>query len=195
VRQGVEAFRQITHPVRLTMATTQSSETSATRKAAARKAAATRAKDAIALLKADHRKVEGLFAKYEEAKEKEARKLEIFQQIAMELKVHMLLEEEIFYPRSREFVEEEDTVNEAEVEHAAAKDLIAQLEGMQASDEMYDAKVQVLSEQIEHHVEEEEEEFFPEVKKNGMDTKAVGEELIARKAQLMAEIDGSGRLQ
>jgi len=175
------------------MATTQSSETSATRRAAAKKAAATRAKDAIALLKADHRKVEGLFAKYEEAKENESRKQQIFQQIAMELKIHMQLEEEIFYPQSREFVDEEDTVNEAEVEHAAAKDLIAQLEGMAPSDEMYDAKVTVLQEQIEHHVEEEEEEYFPEVKKNGMDTKAVGEQLIARKSELMAETEGDGR--
>lgn len=175
------------------MATTQSSSTSASRKAAAKKAAATRARDAIALLKADHRKVEGLFARYEEAKENESRKLQIFQQIAMELKVHMKLEEEIFYPQSRDFVEEEDTVNEAVVEHQAAKDLISQLEGMQPSDEMYDAKVKVLQEQIEHHVEEEEEEYFPEVKKNDMDTKAVGEQIIARKAELMSEMDGSGQ--
>ena len=175
------------------MATTHSSTTSETRKAAARKAAATRAKDAIALLKADHRKVEGLFARYEEAKANEARKQAIFQQIAIELKVHMQLEEEIFYPQSREFVEEEDTVNEAEVEHAAAKDLIAQLEGMAPSDEMYDAKVTVLQEQIEHHVEEEEEEYFPEVKTNGMDTKAVGEQLAARKQELIGRTDGDGR--
>ena len=176
------------------MATTQSGSTSESRKAAARKAAATRAKDAIALLKADHRKVEGLFARYEEAKEKNDRKQAIFQQIAMELKVHMQLEEEIFYPQSREFVEEDDTVNEAVVEHQAAKELMAQLEAMQPSDEMYDAKVKVLQEQIEHHVEEEEEEYFPEVKKNGMDTKSVGEEIMAKKQELMAQMqkgDGS----
>jgi iron-sulfur cluster repair protein YtfE (RIC family) len=172
------------------MSTPQSSTTD-TRKAAARKAAETRAKDAIALLKADHRKVEGLFAKYEEAKANDARKQQIFQQIARELKIHMQLEEEIFYPQSREFVEEQDTVNEAEVEHAGAKDLIAQLEGMAPSDEMYDAKVTVLQEQIEHHVEEEEEEYFPEVKKNGMDTKAVGEEIMAKKQELMGQADGA----
>ncbi|MDB5476775.1 MAG: hemerythrin cation binding region [Phenylobacterium sp.] len=174
------------------MATPQSS-TPSPRQAAARKAAETRAKDAIALLKADHRKVEGLFAKYEEAKANDARKQQIFQQIAMELRIHMQLEEEIFYPQSREFVEEEDTVNEAEVEHAAAKDLMAQLEGMSPSDEMYDAKVTVLQEQIEHHVEEEEEEYFPEVKKNGMDTRAVGEEIMARKQELVGRMDGAGR--
>ena len=175
------------------MASNQSSTTSESRKAAARKAAATRAKDAIAILKADHRKVEGLFARYEEAKEKNDRKQAIFQQIAMELKVHMQLEEEIFYPQSRAFVEEDDTVNEAIVEHQAAKDLIAQLEAMAPSDEMYDAKVQVLQEQIEHHVEEEEEEYFPEAKKNGMDTKAVGEEIMAKKPELMAQMKAGGR--
>ena len=164
--------------------------TSESRKAAAQKAAATRAKDAIAILKADHRKVEGLFARYEEAKEKNDRKQAIFQQIAMELKVHMRLEEEIFYPASRQFVEEDDTVNEAIVEHQAAKELISQLEAMSPSDEMYDAKVQVLQEQIEHHVEEEEEEYFPEAKKNGMDTKAVGEEILEMKPKLMAQMKG-----
>jgi hypothetical protein len=174
------------------MATTQSS-TSASRKTAAKKAAATRAKDAINLLKADHRKVEGLFARYEEAKEDDRRKQAICQQIIMELKVHMQIEEEVFYPQSRDYVAEEDTVNEAIVEHQAAKDLMAQLEGMSPSDEMYDAKVKVLQEQIEHHVEEEETEYFPETKKNKMPTKEVGEQLMARKQELMGQMDGAGR--
>ena len=169
------------------MATAQTSTPSASRKAAAKKAAATRAKDAINLLKADHRKVEGLFARYDEAKEDERRKQAICRQICMELKVHMQIEEEVFYPLSRDYVSDEDTVNEAIVEHQGAKDLIAQLETMQPSDEMYDAKVKVLQEQIEHHVEEEEEEYFPEAKKNGMDTKAVCAELIARKQELMGK--------
>ncbi|MDB5442677.1 MAG: hemerythrin cation binding region [Phenylobacterium sp.] len=178
------------------MATTQTSTTKSTaRKSAAKKAAVTRAKDAIALLKADHRTVEGLFAQYEKAKEDDQRKLAIFQQIAMELKVHMQIEEEIYYPQARDYVAEEDTVNEAVVEHQGAKDLMAQIEGMQASDEMYDAKVKVLQEQIEHHVEEEETEFFPETKKNGMDTRAVGEQLMARKQELMGQMDGAGRGQ
>ncbi len=166
---------------------------SAGRKAAAKKAAATRAKDAIALLKADHRAVEKLFAKYEEAKENDTRKQAICMQICGELKVHMRIEEEIFYPASREFVDDQEIVNEAEVEHASAKDLMAQLEAMSPADEMYDAKVKVLMEMIEHHVEEEEEEYFPQAKKNGMDTKTVGEQMAARKAELTAKMGGPAK--
>lgn len=154
------------------------------RSAAAKKAAATRAKDAVALLKADHRAVEKLFKQFE-GTEDPAQRQEIVGQIIMELRVHMTIEEEIFYPESREFVSEELTVNEAIVEHQGAKDLMEQLEGMDPSDEMYEAKVTVLQEQIEHHVEEEEKEYFPEVQKNGMPTKEVGERLMARKAELM----------
>ena len=141
--------------------------------------------DAVSLLMRDHREVEKLFKAYEKAKEDDAQKVEIFQQIAMELKVHTQIEEEIFYPASREFVDEQDTVNEAEVEHASAKDLIAQLEGMEPSDQYYDAKVKVLQEMIEHHVEEEETEYFPEVRKTEMDLKTVGEQLEARKQELI----------
>ena len=175
------------------MATAQTSTPPASRKAAAKKAAATRAKDAINLLKADHRKVEDLFAKFKQAKDDSRKKQGIVDTILTELKVHMQIEEEIFYPASREFVDDEDTVNEAIVEHQAAKDLMAEIQAMSASDEMYDAKVKVLQEQIEHHVEEEETEYFPEVKKAGMDTKAVGERLIARKTELTGKMDGPGR--
>lgn len=166
-----------------------SAPSSSSRSAAAKKAAATRAKDGINLLKADHRTVEKLFAQFEKT-EDDAKREEIVGQIIMELRVHMQLEEEIFYPESREFVEEELTVNEAIVEHQGAKDLMEQLEGMSASDEMYEAKVTVLKEQIEHHVEEEEEEYFPEVEKNGMDTKAVGERMLALKQTLTAAGEG-----
>ena len=166
---------------------------STSRKTAAKKAAVTRARDAIALLKADHRAVEKLFSQYEKAKEDDAQKQAIAQQICMELTVHTQIEEEIFYPASREFVDEEDIVNEAYVEHASAKDLIAQIEGMEPSDEMYDAKVKVLQEMIEHHVEEEEQEYFPQTKKNGMDTKAIGEQLLARKEELMGQMDGMAK--
>lgn len=146
--------------------------------------ASARPDDAVSMLMADHRKVEDLFASYEKAKEDDARKQAIFQQIGAELKVHMALEEGIFYPASRPFVDEQDTVNEAEIEHASAKDLIAQLEKMSPSDDYYDAKVKVLSEMIEHHVEEEETEYFPEVRRSEMDLKAVGEEMKAKKAEL-----------
>ena len=169
-----------------------SSSKSTSRSAAAKKAAETRAKDAVALLKADHRKVEDLFKQFEKAKENDERKQQIVSEIIMELRVHTQIEEEIFYPESREYVKEQDTVNEAVVEHQAAKDLMEQLESMDPSDEMYDAKVTVLQEQIEHHVEEEEKEYFPEVQKAGMDTKAIGERMLARKEELMGEMDGGG---
>lgn len=167
------------------MATTQSSTA---RGAAAKKAAATRARDAVALLKADHRAVAKLFAQTEKASG--AKKHAIVLTIVSELRVHMAIEEEIFYPASRDFVKDEDTVNEAIVEHQSAKDLMDELEAMKPSDEMYDAKVIVLQEMIEHHVEEEETEYFPEVQKKGMDTKTVGAQMAARKASLQAKADG-----
>jgi hypothetical protein len=114
-----------------------------------------------------------------------ARKQKIFQQIDMELKVHTHIEEEIFYPASREFVEDEETVNEAVVEHASAKSLMAQLEKMRPDDPYYDAKVKVLQEMIQHHVEEEETEYFPECRRSDMDLKTIGQQLKARKAELM----------
>jgi hemerythrin superfamily protein len=146
-------------------------------------------KDAIALLQADHREVEGWFSQFEKARG-DARKAELAQKICLALKVHTQIEEEIFYPISREFLDDESIVDEAVVEHAAAKDLIAEIEQMQPGDELYDAKVKVLSEQIEHHVEEEEKEYFPEVKKTDMDLKAVGEQMADRKKVLMASMAG-----
>ncbi|WP_068874829.1 MULTISPECIES: hemerythrin domain-containing protein [unclassified Phenylobacterium] len=146
--------------------------------------ASARPDDAVSLLMADHRKVEDLFKQYEKAKKDETKKQAIFQQISTELKVHTQIEEEIFYPASREFVDDAEMVNEAEVEHASAKDLIAQLDGMAPSDPYYDAKVKVLQEMIEHHVEEEETEYFPECRESDMDLKAIGEQLEARKLEL-----------
>ena len=148
--------------------------------------ASARPDDAVSDLMADHRKVEDLFKQFEGAGENAEKKQRIFNQIARELKVHTAIEEEIFYPASREFVEA-DMVNEAEVEHQAAKDLIAQIEAMSPDDEYYDAKVKVLQEQIEHHVEEEETEYFPACRKSEMDLKGIADQLEARKAELMAQ--------
>jgi hemerythrin superfamily protein len=94
------------------------------------------------------------------------------------LTVHAEAEEEIFYPAAREAIEEQDLLDEAEVEHASAKDLIAQIEAMDSSDPLYDAKVTVLGEYIDHHVEEEEKEMFPKVKKAKLDLEALGEEIL-----------------
>jgi hemerythrin superfamily protein len=150
---------------------------------------ASRGPDAVAMLTADHRAVEKLFAQFEKARDTD-RKQAIADKICLELTVHMQVEEEIFYPTSREFLTDEDIVDEAVVEHAAAKDLIAEIKAMQPNEELYDAKVTVLQEQIEHHVEEEETEYFPKLRKTGMDMKDVGAQLKSRKEELMARMKG-----
>jgi hemerythrin superfamily protein len=106
------------------------------------------------------------------------------------LTVHATIEEELFYPAARENSTEQDLLDEAEVEHASAKDLIAQIEGMDAGDELYDAKVKVLGEYIDHHVKEEEE-LFPKVKRAKLDLEALGGELAARKQELQAEVESA----
>jgi hemerythrin superfamily protein len=162
-----------------------------TKKTAARSAAKTPARkgpDGVALLKADHRAVEKLFGQFEKAKD-EDRKKALADKICLELRVHMQIEEEIFYPTSREFLKDEDIVDEAVVEHAAAKDLMGEIETMAPTEDLYDAKVTVLQEQIEHHVEEEETEYFPKVQKTDMDLKAIGARMKARKEALMAQMD------
>jgi hemerythrin superfamily protein len=169
---------------------TRSKSASSRTKSTARKSTAQ--KDAIQLLKADHRAVEKLFRDFEKASGEE-RKQRLAMQICNELKVHTQIEEEIFYPMSRDNLDDEDLINEAIVEHQAAKDLIEQIEGMDPSDEMFDAKVKVLQEQIEHHVGEEEKEMFPKVQKSDMDLKGVGERLKTRKEELMGQMDASGR--
>jgi hemerythrin superfamily protein len=146
--------------------------------------------DGVSDLMADHRAVEKLFKQFEEAGEGEKQKIAL--QICRELTIHAQLEEETIYPMSREFLDDEEIVNEAIVEHASAKELIAQIEGMQASDEMFDAKVKVLQEMIEHHVEEEETQYFPQLRRSDMDLKAMGEQMKARRAELMGGMDGSG---
>ena len=167
----------------------RSAASSRSRSTAKKSGATTRSQDAVALLKADHRAVEKLFSQFEKASD-EGRKQQLAEQICMELRIHTQIEEEIFYPTSREFLKDDEIVNEAIVEHQAAKDLIDQIEAMAPSDEMFDAKVGVLKEQIEHHVEEEEKEYFPQLQKSDMDLKAVGEQLKARKSELMDEMGG-----
>jgi hypothetical protein len=144
---------------------------------------------ALELLEADHRKVEALFEQYEQEKEAdEATKEPIAQRICAELTVHARMEEEIFYPWLRENLSEEDMelVEEALVEHASAKDLIAQLEGGEI-DEAYDAKVKVLSEYIKHHVKEEENEIFRKIGDMREELDELGQQMAARKAELAEE--------
>lgn len=165
------------------------SKSASSRKSSAKSKSPARSQDAIALLKADHREVEKLFGQFEKAKD-DAQKEQIASQICLELRIHTQIEEELFYPTSRDFLEDDEIVNEAIVEHQAAKDLIDQIEAMDPADEMYDAKVSVLKEQIEHHVGEEEKEYFPQVQKTDMDLKGIAEQLKMRKAELMAEMEG-----
>ncbi len=143
---------------------------------------------AVTLLKADHRQVEGWFDEYEQL-EDDSEKLALFNQIALALKVHTQIEEEIFYPEERADVED-DMLDEAYVEHDGAKKLIAEIEAMQPGDEFYDAKVKVLGEYIKHHVKEEEQPggIFAQAKKGDEDLDAMGERMKARKAELMAEM-------
>jgi hypothetical protein len=150
-------------------------------------------KDAVALLKQDHREVEDLFAQYEKASG-DGRKQKLATQICTELSIHAEIEEEIFYPACEGKVDE-DLLKEAYVEHDSAKMLIAEIIAGEPSDEFYDSKVAVLQEQIEHHVQEEEkrlEGLFSQARKAGLDMDALGEELAARKEQLKAEIEANG---
>lgn len=147
--------------------------------------------DAIKLLTADHREVKALFQQYQEMVDHEAEnqeKQEIADQICLMLTVHAQIEEELFYPAAKEAIKEPDLVNEANVEHASAKDLIAQIQESDPSDEMYDAKVKVLGEYIDHHVKEEEGELFPQVRKARLDMTALAEQLQERKQALMTEM-------
>ena len=149
--------------------------------------------DAVALLKADHRKVEDLFETYEKAKSDSVKK-SLVEQICTELTVHATIEEEIFYPACTGQIEE-DTLTEAYVEHDGAKVIIAELSASGPDNEFYDSKVKVLSEQIKHHVKEEEmrvEGMFAQARDAGLDMEALGDRMAARKAELLAEIKAKG---
>ncbi|MBI1683687.1 hemerythrin domain-containing protein [Caulobacter hibisci] len=173
-------------------AAAKSTSKAKTKSASARRTRRTGRRDplAIRLLKADHREVEAMFDEYEQL-EKDAEKVALFNKIALALKVHTQIEEEILYPESRGEVED-DLLDEAYVEHDGAKKLIAEIEAMTPSEEFYDAKVKVLGEYIKHHVKEEEQPggVFAQAKKGDEDLEAMGERMEARKAELMAELGG-----
>ena len=141
--------------------------------------------DAIALLKADHVAVSQMFADYEKTRSARNKKA-LVAEICTALSVHAQIEEEIFYPAVKSALKDKLMVPEATLEHASLKDLIAQLEGMEPNGEMYDAKVKVLSEYVQHHVKEERNEMFPKVKASSIDTMELGVRMAARKEELMA---------
>jgi hypothetical protein len=154
----------------------------------ARKTARAAAKpiDAIKLLKDDHKEVKTWFKQYESL-EDDAEKQALADKICLALTVHTQIEEEIYYPATREAIDDDDLLDEAEVEHASAKQLIAEIKAMKAGDRLFDAKVTVLGEYINHHVEEEESEMFPESRDSSLDLKALGTEMAARKEELMKQ--------
>jgi len=144
--------------------------------------------DAIAMLVNDHQKVKALFEQFEALSDRsKVNKKKVADQICRELTVHTEIEEQIFYPAVRGPVKDGDMLHEAIVEHASAKDLITAIRDMDPDDDLYDAKIKVLSEQIEHHVGEEEGEMFPEVRKSKIDLVALGEQMGAMKQQLETE--------
>ena len=145
--------------------------------------------DAIELLKQDHRAVEALFEEFEEAEDEQL--AAIAERVCQLLTVHAQIEEELLYPAAKEAFkdeEENDLVNEATVEHASARELIAQIEDMSADDELFKATVKVLSEYIKHHVKEEEGEMFPKLKETELDLEELGGRLQDRKLALMEEV-------
>lgn len=164
-----------------------------TAETAARKSRSASSKDAIALLKADHRQVEDWFSQFKKAR-KADRKEKLAQKICDALKVHTRIEEEIFYPAFLVATREKDIHHEAEVEHAGAKKLIAEIESLNPEDDYYDAKVKVLSEMIKHHVKEEEKPggMFAEARKSDMDLDDLGKRLKARKEQLERDGEAGG---
>lgn len=151
--------------------------------------------NAIDMLLEDHKKVQKMFKDFEKLDREDTEACqELVSTACMELKVHSLLEKELFYPAVRDQIEkqeDEDLLNEAEVEHQTVDQLIETLEGMDAGDPMYVAHFTVLSEYVKHHVQEEEKEMFPRVKKiKSLDLDALGEEMSGRKQELMAEFGG-----
>jgi hemerythrin superfamily protein len=144
--------------------------------------------DAISLLKADHRQVEEWFSQFETCTGK-MKKQQLANRICEALSIHTTIEEEIFYPAFLEASKDKDLHHEAIVEHNGAKQLIAQIEAASPDDDYFDAKVNVLSEMIKHHVKEEEQPggMFAEAKSAGLDLEALGEQLAARKKELQSE--------
>jgi hemerythrin superfamily protein len=141
-------------------------------------------KDAIALLKADHKEVKTMVQQFNSSRS-DSKKAQLAEQICAALEVHAEIEEELFYPPAREALKKNgDLIDEAEVEHTSVKELIAKIKGGSPGDDLWEAQVKVLGEYVNHHVKEEEGEIFPKVKRTRLDLQALGEQLAERKAEL-----------
>ena len=171
-------------------ATRKTAAAKATRKAPAKtsRASTSSGQDAIALLRADHKKVSELYAQYESTRSP-AKKKALVATICLELSVHARVEEEIFYPAVKAALKDKEMIPEAQVEHASLKELIAQVKDKEPDGEMFDAKIKVMSEYTKHHVKEEQNEIFPAAKKTRLDMQDLGAQIAARKEELMANPD------
>ena len=156
------------------------------KKSAKQKNSSKNGQDATMLLRADHKLVSGLFEEYENAKST-SKKQQLVAQICQELSVHAQVEEEIFYPAVKKALKDKELIPEATVEHATLKELMSQIEGVEPDGEMFDAKVKVLSEYVEHHVKEEQNEMFPKAKASNLDMMELGAQIAQRKEELLAE--------
>jgi len=148
--------------------------------------------DAVSLLSSDHAEVKQMFEEYRRLVQDSAgddRRGELAGQICSALTVHAEIEEDIFYPALRESLEDDLALDQAEVEHDIARDLIEQIESMEPDDALFDARMLVLAEYVEHHVQEEESEIFPLAEQSRIDLAELGAELAERRHELMAELE------
>lgn len=149
--------------------------------------------EALQVLMDDHKEVKSLYERFQKLGEEDGEeKDEIIEQTCRLLKAHTQVEEELFYPEVRDKIKEPSLIEEAAVEHQSAKDLIARLEGEDLEDEKRDAVFIVLCEYVQHHVQEEEKELFPQVRKADVDLEALGEDMVARRAELAGELEMGG---
>lgn len=145
---------------------------------------------ATQLIRRDHKKVEGLFDKFDQAKKADAKK-RICEQVIRELEIHAKLEEEIFYPAVKKYVGDEDMLAEAKQEHQQAKEIIRELKKANAEDAELDDKFSELVESVKHHVEEEEGEMLPKAEESEMNLEECGEEMAQRKEELTEQMTKS----
>jgi flagellar hook-basal body complex protein FliE len=189
---AIASVRFITKEITMPRNATSKASTKSSAAKAAPKSTGKGAQDVLELLKEDHKKVNKMFEQFEKMKENEDEDQEAKQLLVetacAELTIHAQVEEELFYPALREAIDDEDMLDEAEVEHNTAKQLITELAAMQPGDELYDAKFTVLGEYVKHHVQEEEKEMFQKAKKAKLDLVAMAEQVMERKMELRDEL-------
>ena len=151
--------------------------------------------DALAFLEADHRAVEKLFSAFERSADDDLeRKSALAQRACEELSIHTILEEEFLYPAAQDALPDDGKidVDEAYIEHFLVKTFIAKFETLKAGEKGFDATFKVMSEMVGHHVEEEEQQLFPELRKSKCDLHTLGGKMAKRKAELQSKLDAVG---